>query len=394
MHGSLLDVVLLVAVLVFAVSGYRQGFVVGGLSFAGFFGGCFLGLQLAPLIAIHVQNDVSRLGVALAVVFIAAVLGQTVAVVIGGRIRDRMRHHHLRRVDNIGGGVISAVALLLVVWMVAAPLASAQYPWVAAQVRRSAVLGAVDSIVPDPLRGLYASFSRVVGRGDFPEVFGRLTPTEVTEVAPPDPALVRSPAVTLAARSTVKILGEAPGCDRRLEGSGFVYAPHRVMTNAHVVAGVRKLNVQLGGDSVGARVVVYDPERDLAVLYVPDLDAPALPFARATGDPGQNAIVVGYPLDGPYHPTGARIRDSRTIKGPNIYNTGTVRRQVYTLRSEVKSGNSGGPLLDVRGAVLGVIFAAAADDTQTGFALTRDEAASVAATGRTATQRVSTQGSD
>jgi S1-C subfamily serine protease len=152
--------------------------------------------------------------------------------------------------------------------------------------------------------------------------------------------------------------------------------------------------VQLGGDSVGARVVVYDPERDLAVLYVPDLDAPALPFARVTGDPGQNAIVVGYPLDGPYHPTGARIRDSRTIKGPNIYNTGTVRRQVYTLRSEVKSGNSGGPLLDVRGAVLGVIFAAAADDTQTGFALTRDEAASVAATGRTATQRVSTQGCD
>jgi S1-C subfamily serine protease len=394
MQGSTLDLVLLGAVAVFAISGYRQGFVVGALSFAGFFGGALIGVQLAPLVAARIGADVTRLGVALAVVFIAAVIGQTGAVVLGGRIRDRMHHDHLRRIDNIGGGLVSAIAVLLVAWMVAAPLGSAQPPWLASQVRRSAVIGTVDGIVPEPVRNLYAAFGDVVGRGDFPEVFGPLTPTEVSEVSPPNPQLVKSPAVTLAARSTVKVLGEAPSCDRRLEGTGFFYAPHRVMTNAHVVAGVKKLTIELGKRTVSARVVVYDPERDLAVLYVPDLDAPVLKFVPEAAPRGTDAIVVGYPLDGPFRPTEARVRDSRVIKGPNIYNNGTVKRGVYTLRSQVKSGNSGGPLIATNGTVLGVIFAAAADDPQTGFALTAAEAAPVALKGRTSTARVSTQGCD
>jgi S1-C subfamily serine protease len=393
MEGSTLDLVLLVAVLIFAVSGYRQGFVVGALSFAGFFGGALIGVQIAPLIAARLDADVTRLAVALAVVFMLAVLGQTVAVIVGGKIRDQMRHQHLRAVDSIGGGAVSAIAVLLVAWMVASPLGRAPSPWLASQVRRSAVIGAVNEVVPAPVRNLYSSFSDVVGSGEFPEVFGPLTPTQVTEVQAPDPRLVNAPAVARAKRSTVKVLGVAPGCDRRLEGTGFYYAPNRVMTNAHVVAGTRKLEIELGDQKVAARVVVYDPARDLAVLYVPQLDAPAMPFAPAVPS-GTDAIVVGYPLDGPYRPTEARVRDSRVIKGPNIYNTGTVRRQVYTLRSEVKSGNSGGPLLATNGSVLGVIFAAAADDPQTGFALTAAEAAPVAAAGRTATQRVSTQNCD
>jgi S1-C subfamily serine protease len=321
------------------------------------------------------------------------VIGQTFAVLVGGRIRDRMRHDHLRRVDNVGGGIVSALAVLLVAWMVAAPLGSAQYPWLASQVRRSAVIGAVDTVVPGQVRNLYSAFSDVVGRGDFPEVFGPLTPTEVTEVDPPDRRLVKSPAVQIAARSTVKVLGEAPSCDRRLEGTGFFYAKNRIMTNAHVVAGVKDLRVELGSRTESARVVAYDPDRDLAVLYVPDLDAPPMPFTKPALR-GTDAIVVGYPLDGPYRPSEARIRDSRTIKGPNIYNTGTVRREVYTLRSKVQSGNSGGPLIATNGAVIGVIFAAAADDPQTGFALTAAEAAPVADAGRNATRAVSTQGCD
>jgi S1-C subfamily serine protease len=393
MNGSTLDVVLLVAAVIFAVSGYRQGFVIGALSFAGFFGGALVGVQLAPLVAERFDTDVTRLGVALAVVFMIAVLGQTVAVLLGGKIREQLRTQSLRTVDSIGGAVISAVAMLLVAWMVAAPLGNAPAPWLASQVRRSAVIDTVDSIVPAQVRQLYSSFGEVVGSGDFPDVFDPLTPTQVREVAPPDPALASSAAVTAARRSVVKVLGLAPSCDRRLEGTGFYFARNRVMTNAHVVAGTKTLKVELNGRSAAARVVVYDPARDLAVLYVPDMDAPAMKFLpEAPG--GTDAIVVGFPLDGPYTPTPARVRDSRIIRGPNIYNSGTVRREVYTLRSKVQSGNSGGPLVATNGGVYGVVFAAAVDDPQTGFALTADEAAKVVAQGRSATEKVSTQTCD
>jgi S1-C subfamily serine protease len=394
MQGSALDLGLLAAVLVFAISGYRQGFVVGALSFAGFFGGALLGVQLAPVVAAQLDADVMRLAIALAIVFMCAVLGQTAAVIVGGKIRDQMRGQHLRAIDSIGGGAVSAIAVLLVAWMVAAPLGNAPSPLLASQVRRSAVIRTVNAVVPAPVRNLYTAFGDVVGRGDFPEVFGPLTPTKVTDVDPPDPKLAALPAVRQAAKSTVKVLGIAPSCDRRLEGTGFVYAPHRVMTNAHVVAGVRTLKIEVGGGrAVPARVVVYDPNRDLAVLYVEQLNVPVMQFAPPAST-GTDAIVVGFPLDGPYRASEARVRDERIISGPNIYSNGTVRRQVYTLRSTVKSGNSGGPLLATNGKVYGVIFAAAADDPQTGFALTAQEAAPIANAGRTATQAVSTRDCD
>lgn len=393
MNGSTLDIVLLVAAAIFAVSGYRQGFVIGALSFAGFFGGALIGVQLAPLLAERFETDVTRLGVALAVVFMVAVLGQTVAVLVGGKIREQLRTQSLRTVDSIGGAIISAVAMLLVAWMVAAPLGNAPAPWLASQVRRSAVIGTVDEVVPSPVRSLYRSFGDVVGSGDFPDVFDPLTPTQVTEVQAPNPQLARAPAVTSARKSVVKVLGVAPSCDRRLEGTGFYFAPNRVMTNAHVVAGTRSLKIELNGRSATARVVVFDAARDLAVLYVPDLNAPAMRFLPEAPS-GTDAIVVGFPLDGPYTATPARVRDSRIIRGPNIYNSGTVRREVYTLRSKVLSGNSGGPLVATNGGVYGVVFAAAVDDPQTGFALTAAEAASVVAQGRSATQRVSTQSCD
>ncbi len=393
MSGSTLDIVLLVVAGIFAVSGYRQGFVIGALSFAGFFGGALIGVQLAPLLAERFDTDVTRLGVALAVVFMVAVLGQTIAVLVGGKIREQLRTQSLRAVDSVGGAIISAVAMLLVAWMVAAPLGNAPAPWLASQVRRSAVIGAVDNVVPPPVRSLYRSFGDVVGNGDFPDVFDPLTPTQVTEVQAPNPQLAKAPAVTSSRRSVVKVLGLAPSCDRRLEGTGFYFAPNRVMTNAHVVAGTRSLKIELNGRTAEARVVVYDPARDLAVLYVPNLDAPAMKFLPEAPS-GTDSIVVGFPLDGPYTATPARIRDSRMISGPNIYNSGTVRREVYTLRSKVLSGNSGGPLVATNGAVYGVVFAAAVDDPQTGFALTAAEAAPVANKGRTATQKVSTQTCD
>lgn len=393
MSGSVLDLVLLGAVALFAISGYRQGFVVGVLAFVGFFGGGLLGTQIAPTIARKVVAAPLQPVVGIIVVFVVAALGQLLAVMIGNAVRQRLRNPSARTLDSLGGATVSAIAVLLVAWMVATPLASSPYPWLASQIRQSVVIGAVDEAVPSQVRSVYGSFRRLLQRGDFPEVFGPLVPTRVAPVRAPDPAVVQDPVVDRARRSILKVVGTAPSCARRLEGTGFVYAPERVMTNAHVVAGVRDLEVQVGERNLAARVVLYDPQRDIAVLWVPGLRRSTLSF-DGTASRGDSAIVAGYPLDGPFTAVAARVRGKQQVRGPDIYQDRTVVREVYALRATVRSGNSGGPLLSTDGRVLGVVFAAAADDPDTGFALTADEVAADAQAGRGATQRVSTRGCD
>jgi len=391
--GSLLDLALLVGILGFAVSGYRQGFVVGALSFVGFFGGALFGVQLAPVVANQFESQTSRVATALAVAFGCALIGQVLAVAVGSRVRAGMRSSGLRVLDGFGGSVVSVIALLLVAWMVATPLASSSSPWLAGQVRRSVIIPAINEAVPDTVRQLYDRFGKVVEQGDFPQVLGPLTPTEVRPVDPPDSALAQSEVVRQAEASVVKVIGQARSCDRRLEGTGFVYDRGRIMTNAHVVAGTDQVEVESLGETFPARVVFYDPDVDVAVLVVDGLDAPVLKFNQRASS-GADAIVVGYPEDGPYTATAARIRDERTIKGPNIYRSGEVQREVLMLRSEVRSGNSGGPLLAADGTVYGVVFAAAVDDPETGFALSVDQVRDAAVNGQRATEQVSTRGCD
>jgi S1-C subfamily serine protease len=248
----------------------------------------------------------------------------------------------------------------------------------------------INGMMPEQAKALSDSLRNTVDTRGFPDVFGDLAPTRVREVAPPDPRLANSEVVQTAERSVVKVLGTAPSCSRRIEGSGFVYASRHVMTNAHVVAGTRSVSVEVDDDRLDARVVVYDPERDLAVLYVPDLQAPVMPFASRDAQTGSDAIVLGYPEDGPYDARPARVRDVRNITGPDIYDSGDVTREIYTIYALVRSGNSGGPLINPNGVVLGVIFAAAADNPNTGFAVTAEEAAPVAAAGRGRTQGTGT----
>jgi S1-C subfamily serine protease len=387
--GSVVDLLLLAMIVVFAVNGYRQGFLIGALSFVGFFGGALLGLQLAPLVVSHLDSEYARIIVSLGAVL--ALLGQTIAAWAGTRLRLAIHHSGARRIDDAGGVLVSVLALLLVAWMVAAPLASSSLPGVARSVRNSAILRIVDGMMPDQARSLYNGLRDTISNGDFPNVFNDLTPTNAREVGPPDPRWANSVAVRNARESVVKVLGTAPSCARRIEGSGFVYAPDHVMTNAHVVAGTTgPLTIVLKGERHSGRVVAYDPEEDLAVLYVPGLGAPVMPWAPNPGVSGQDAIVIGYPLDGPFTATSARVREIRNVRGPDIYDRSTVTRQVYTIRSTVRSGNSGGPLIAVDGKVLGVIFAAAVDDRDTGFALTAGEAADVAAAGQSRTTAVST----
>lgn len=382
--------VLVLLMLLFAISGYRQGLVIGLLSFAGFFGGALIGLQIGPLLAERFSSGVTRVVVALIAVFGLAVLGQALAGWLGSHLRHAITSKIGRRVDDVGGAVVSLFAVLLVAWLVAVPLASSSMPWLASAVRNSALLTVVDRVLPPEAQTLSRALRDTVDTNGFPEVFGGLATTRSREVASPDPALANSPVVVNGRRSVVKVLGTADICARRIEGSGFVYAEDRVMTNAHVVAGTRTVSVELNGDRHSARVVVYDPNRDLAVLFVPGLSAPVMPFASREAAVEDDAIVLGFPLDGPYNAQPARIRDVGDIPGPNIYESGRVTREIYTIRGLVRSGNSGGPLVGPDGQVLGVIFAAAADDRNTGFAVTADEARSTATAGLERTRATST----
>ncbi|GIG85204.1 serine protease [Plantactinospora endophytica] len=377
----MVDVVLILLMLLFAISGYRQGFVIGLLSFTGFFGGALIGLQVGPLLAQQFSSNSTRVVVALVSIFGLAVLGQALAGWLGSHLRHAITSQAGRTADDVGGAVVSLLAVLLVAWLVAVPLASSSLPWLASAVRNSALLTVVDRVLPPEAQALSRALRDTVDTNGFPDVFGGLAPTRSREVASPDPALAGSQVVVNGRRSVVKVLGNAPSCQRRIEGSGFVYAEDRVMTNAHVVAGTRSVSVEVNGDRHNARVVVYDPDRDLAVLYVPNLSAPVMRFATGEAAIEDDAIVLGFPLDGPYNAQPARIRDVGEIAGPDIYESGRVNREIYTIRGLVRSGNSGGPLVAPDGQVLGVIFAAAADDPNTGFAVTADEARSTASTG-------------
>jgi S1-C subfamily serine protease len=389
--GSLVDVVLIVLIVVFAINGYRQGFVVGLLSFVGFFGGAAIGLQLGPVLANLFVNEVTRLVVSLCTVFGLALIGQALANWAGIRIRGGIRNRAGQTIDDVGGAVVSVVALLIVAWLVAAPLGSSTMPGLARAIRTSKLLHGVNDVMPQGAQALSNELRSTVDTSGFPNVFGALIPTTVKQVPAPNPQLASLPVVVSTHRSVVKVEGTAPSCDRRIEGSGFVFAPGRVLTNAHVVAGTRNTTVETQeGETLRGTVVLFDPERDLAVISVPDLNAPTLSFAGSTAKTNADAIVLGYPLDGPYDAEPARVRDERPIQGPDIYNDHTVTRQIYTIRGLVRSGNSGGPLISSGGSVLGVIFAAAADDPDVGFALTAAEAAPDVQAGLAASARVGT----
>jgi S1-C subfamily serine protease len=390
---DLLDGILLVAVVLFGVSGYRQGFVIGALSFIGFLGGAVLGAKLSPSIATLLgQGDKSPV-LGIVVVFLGACLGQLAASGLAAAIRRQISWRPAQTVDAVAGAVVSGVSVLLVAWLMASAVNRSPFESLRKEVRGSAIILSVDALVPGGIRDWFDNFLRLVEEQGFPEVFAGLGGENIAPVQPPDQALADSSAVRTARASILKVRGNA-SCDKQVEGSGFVFAPHRVMTNAHVVAGVSSPKIVLGSSSLSATVVLFDPERDVAVLDVPSLSRAALPFAQQTAPNGANAIVIGYPEDGPFTARAARVRNHLRARGSDIYSENDVTRDIYGVRSIVRPGNSGGPLLATDGSVYGVIFAAATDDPETGYALTSAEVSQDAQLGRSATRQVSTRGCD
>ncbi|MFG2293490.1 MarP family serine protease [Streptomyces sp. NPDC048603] len=396
---NVLDILLLVAAVWFAIVGYRQGFVVGILSVIGFLGGGLIAVSLIPLVWDKVTDNGSQVSTpvviaAVVVIIVFASVGQAFTTHLGNRLRRQITWSPARVVDATGGALVNVVAMLLVAWLIGSALAGTSLPTLGKEVRNSKVLLGVSRVLPEQADTWFSNFSSTLARNGFPQVFSPFSNEPITEVQPPDPALAGGPVAEQAKRSIVKVVGTAPSCSKVLEGTGFVFAPGKVMTNAHVVGGVVEPTVQIGGEGklYDGKVVLYDWERDIAVLDVPKLKAPPLEFTEEDATGGSDAIVAGFPENGAYDVRSARVRGRINANGPDIYHRGTVRRDVYSLYATVRQGNSGGPLLTPDGKVNGVVFAKSLDDRNTGYALTVDEIRDDIRLGATAQQRVDSQG--
>ncbi|MGW1762813.1 MarP family serine protease [Streptomyces sp. NPDC002073] len=395
---NVLDILLLVAAVWFAIVGYRQGFVVGILSVIGFLGGGLIAVSLLPLIWDQLTDkaevSTTAIVVAVVVVIVCASIGQAFTTHLGSKLRRHITWSPARALDATGGALVNVVAMLLVAWLIGSALAGTSLPTLGKEVRNSKVLLGVSRVLPEQANTWFTDFSSVLAQNGFPQVFSPFSNEPITEVQAPDPALAAGPVAQQARRSIVKVVGTAPSCSKVLEGTGFVFADGKVMTNAHVVGGVQEPTVQIGGEGrlYDAKVVLYDWERDIAVLDVPRLQAPPLRFADADARSGNGAIVAGFPENGSYDVRAARVRGRINANGPDIYHRGTVRRDVYSLYATVRQGNSGGPLLTPDGKVYGVVFAKSLDDPNTGYALTVDEIRDDIRIGKEAESRVNTQG--
>ena len=385
---NLLDWLLVLLVVAYALSGYWQGFVTGAFATIGLLLGGLFGIWLAP----QALGDAApslwvSLG-ALFIVILSATIGQAMFQYAGAKVRDKITWQPARAVDAVGGAALSAVAVLLVAWALGVAVSGSRIGPITPQVRNSTVLAKVNEALPTSAGQALQAFNTVVGTSFFPRYLEPFAREQIAAVGPPPPRIVRDPDVVDAEASVLKIHGDN-SCGRGVEGTGFLISDDRLMTNAHVVAGVDDPEVLVGDDQVDARVVYYNEDLDVAVLAVDGVDRPHLSF-DLTATSGDGGAVLGYPQDGPYDVQPVRIRAEQRLRSPDIYGQGKVLREVYSLRGTIRPGNSGGPMVSSAGEVTGVVFAASVTDADTGYALTATQVREAAAAGLTATDEVGT----
>ncbi len=365
-----LDIVLAVVLVLAAVAGYRRGATMQLFSYGGLLVGLVVGALIAPRLATTVDSHAAQAGVAVATLLLTGAVGDALGLLIGSRVGKHARVSRLGRADAAGGSVIALVATLLSIWFIGLNLVNGPFPEMASEVRGSAIVRGLGSALPEP-PSVVGEVRRFFDRFGFPEVFQGIPPAPSEPVSGPTTAEAQH-AFDLAAASTVKVVGRA--CDHIQEGSGFVVADGYVVTNAHVVAGIRAPEVSnsdgLGGHAI---TIFFDPELDLAVLLVDARLGPVLPLA--TGDVARGAVgaVLGYPGGGPLDGSGAAVREPIAALGHDIYGSTDVERDVYELQAKVRPGNSGGPFVLPDGTVAGVVFAASSVDPDIGYAIRTSE---------------------
>jgi S1-C subfamily serine protease len=371
---NLLDIFILILVALAAVHGLRLGAAVQIASFTGFVVGLLLGVLLVLLIEPHIHNSLDKAVVALVLLFLPACLlggtGRTIGVHLWRSMRTRGNDvgNRLAPIDAGAGLVLAVAGTLVLCWLSASVLVNSQFQVVSNQIENSSVIRALDRVMP-PVPNSFQSVERFLASEGFPVVFANLVPEPTGPVTLPGEAQLHQ-AVRIDGASVVRVLGYGCGGIQQ-EGSGFVVAPGLVVTNAHVVAGISQITVEvyLQG-SHAARVIYFDPDFDLAVLRVNGpVDEPPLHLDPNLVERGQQAVVMGYPEDGPFDAQAAGVLERYEASGYDIYGTGQVTRTVYELESLVRPGNSGGPLVEPGGEVIGVVFSRNASTDTIGYAL-------------------------
>ncbi len=390
--GLAVDIGIVILVVVAGVSGYRQGMLVSAMSLVGLAIGVVAGILIAPRVISGIGTAQTRLIVGIGVLVALVVIGEVAGMVVGRSLRERVRSTPARTVDNLVGLSLQAVAAVVAVWLLATPIRDSSLAAAAGAVEDSRILTAVGNEAPPWLRGVPDRFRTLLNDSGLSDAIGPYGRTTINPVDPPNRQLAKVPAVGQTRDSVVKIRGEAPGCQRALEGSGFVFAPERVMTNAHVVAGTDQVSVRAGSQgALAARVVLFDARADIAVLDVPGLALRPLRFVERPLGTGADAIALGYPEDGPFHASPLRVRGRVNLASPDIYGGQPSRREAYSLRGDIRPGNSGGPMITPEGEVAGMIFGASDKPRdETGFALTAADLRDQAARGGDAESAVST----
>lgn len=369
----IVDGFIVVAVLAAMTSGWRQGGLASLLSAVGILAGLIIGLGVAPLV-LQITDQVGiRFLLALGMLILLIGLGQLLGSALGHAIRDRMKTKSGQRVDSSFGAILMSVFSLVLIWLIATPMATSLSNSVGKGVRESAILREVNKVMPDELTQLPRSISGMLNDSGLPPVMmpwedGSSVDVEAPNIEVADQAMVQD-----IRPSVVHVIADADGCRRRMMGSGFVTADNYVVTNAHVVAGTQTAYVDTVVGIKEARVVYYNPEVDIAVLRAENLGLEPLAWADGPAYTGDDAVVMGFPHSGPFTANAARIRERVNIAGPDIYSNSRVERESYILRGTVVQGNSGGPLISPNGTVLGLIFGASVDDTDTGYAITAEE---------------------
>ena len=347
--------------------GYRMGFVRRSTSWAGLAVGVVLAVMYVPDVADALKGSPprTRLLVSLAFVIVVAAVAQAVGTAIGSALHTRLGGGSVRQGDRIAGGVLGVTGILVLVWLLIPALAGSP-GWTARAVRDSAVARFIDRVAPSP-PSESETLGRLVGDQSFPEVFDTLSSPDAG--APPSDG-IPAPTAARVIRSTVKVEGQA--CDRIQEGTGFVAGDDLIVTNAHVVAGENHTRIVTSdGRRLDTTVVAFDPNRDLAVLRVPGLALPALP--EGDGHIDDRGALFGHPGGGPLRQAPVRIAEQIVARGTNISRRAPTEREVFVLAAVTAPGDSGAPVVDANGRVMGVMFAYDISRQTTAYALTRTE---------------------
>jgi S1-C subfamily serine protease len=343
-----LDWIIVAFAAILAAFGFRRGFIVGVLSFAGFALGAFLGTRLAPLLLAQGSASPYAPAFGLFGALLAGVILASGAEGLGFMVRRSLIVPGLGTLDGVLGAVLGVALSLGVVWIAAAVVAQAPgQEQLRGDVQRSVILRELNALLP-PSGPILNALARL---DPLPSISG-----PSPDVSAPPPQIAHAPGVRAASRSVVRVLGTA--CGLAIEGSGWVAAPGEVVTNAHVIAGERDTTVEVGGrgPTLPAQPLLFNAHDDIAVLAVPGLEEPAL---RLRSDPsaGTPGAILGYPEDGPYDVRAARIGQTQTVQTDDAYGNGPVHRLLTPLRGVVRPGNSGGPVVDGDGHVLTTVFA-------------------------------------